>query len=129
MRGKPAVGPVRRPSAGGGNWCLIAMRLAVIERVTSFMQAARYEGRGNEYHVGHDWETGESFKELADRFVREACGGSWSSLGICKSKVRAPPGHFPWVLEDDKLEEWREFHRRHAVLRMERAEDNVRAPK
>ena len=105
--------------------CLEAMRYAVMGQVMTFRREQGYEGEGREFHVGHDHELGRPFVELAELFVAEKFEGDWDRLRVHKDSRRASTGNFPWVLED--LTAWRDFHERKALLRMERAEDNLRS--
>ena len=106
--------------------CMEAMRNEVKGQTMAFRRDMGYEGLGRDFHVGHDHDKGESFVRLAERFVAERCGGKWEGLGVVKASERTSQGNLPWILEGKKGEEWREFHRSEAILRMERAEDNLR---
>jgi hypothetical protein len=113
--------------------CLEAMRTAVINQITVFRRSMGYSGKGREFHVGHDHELGESFVELAERFVSERSGipegSGWEGLSVVKSDIKAPQGNKPWILQKEQADEWRKFHGVEAKLRMERAEDNLRSSK
>lgn len=106
--------------------CLEAMRHAVMPQTLGFRHRSGHGGLGGITHVGHDWTRGDTFVELAERFVMERRGGDWGSVAVRKGSP-SPEGYLPYVLCDPLVDAaWTAFHLDHAVLRMERAEDNLR---
>ena len=98
--------------------CLQAMRHAVMEQAMAFRRVSGYEG-DNDYHVGHNWEAGTSFVQLAELFVQDLRG--WENLEIFKQCT-------VWKLKEPIRSQWQEFHRQNGDLRMELAKENMRAP-
>jgi len=75
---------------------------------------------GEKWHVGHDYEKGDRFEEIFEKF--------------CKTQLRKgtkievysmPCSHNKQFKSKSIAKKWSEYHKKHAILRMERATGNL----
>ena len=108
-------------------------RMKLSNAVHEMKQAARHEVRdqtrgfraqnpgfedGTRFHVGHDYDNGKRFNEILQDFLEE------KNVIV---EIRKIPQTWYWEFKDRKLAaEWSAYHRKHAILRMETASDNLR---
>lgn len=85
------------------------------------------EGQGAEYHVGHDWENGNSFHAIYSDFLKINTLKS-EDIKLTRRKMKDTFEYPSTFLEDADLAiRWREYHKsRGHGLRMELAKDNLR---
>ncbi len=111
-------------------------RIDLSNAVFDMKQAARQEVRdqtrgfraqhpgyedGTQFHVGHDYENGKRFNEILHDFLEE------KNVVVETEKI---PQTWHWKFKDRELAaEWSAYHRKHAILRMETASDNLRGNK
>jgi hypothetical protein len=104
-----------------------ALRSEIRHQTHGFRVAQGYVHMGGSYHVGHDWESGPAFIEIAEQFVRQRCGGDWDSVGLVTKRLGSHDKHLSKTLADrDLAAEWHAWHGEQARLRMETASDNLR---
>jgi hypothetical protein len=83
--------------------------------------------RGADYHVGHDWENGNAFKNILKDFVAEK-SLDLESIAIDKRDMPDIDYKVPHIADAELAHSWREYHRSRAGgMRMERAEDNLKS--
>lgn len=79
---------------------------------------------GSKFHVGHDYENGYRFEEIFENFCKtQLTEGT-------KIEVYSIPGSHNKVFKNKSIaKKWAKYHKKHAVLRMESATDNLEGNK
>lgn len=106
-----------------------AFRNEVQDQTRAVRARAGLQGRGAEFHVGHDWESGDSFRNILNAFLQSQ-GVSVDAVKLVYQKQRASHLYESAYLENRELATaWHEWHKERATgMRMETAEQNIRAP-
>jgi hypothetical protein len=79
---------------------------------------------GDKWHVGHDYEKGERFEEIFEKFCKTQLPNG------TKIEVYSRPGSHNKVFKDKSIAKmWAKYHKKHAVLRMESATANLEGNK
>lgn len=79
---------------------------------------------GKKWHVGHDYEKGDRFEEIFEKFCKtQLTEGT-------KIEVLSIPGSHIKVFKNESIaKKWAKYHKKHAVLRMESATYNLEGNK
>jgi hypothetical protein len=97
-----------------------AARNEVSGQTQSFRNSASEEKQDpTKYHVGHDYEKAKRFDEIFQNFCEDELeqDNDFGIENIGRKKMFA---------DRNKAKDWQEFHKQHAVLRMETASENLR---
>jgi hypothetical protein len=103
-----------------------AFRLAIRHQMRRVRDDNDLLGEGKDWHVGHDWENNDAFKEILQDFI------SVIDIDFKKLTLEWKQGEFrhmsPFLTNSGLEKSWIDYHAiRAAGMRMERAQDNLRA--
>lgn len=108
-----------------------AFRNEILSQMRDIRFAAGFGGQGADFHVGHDWQSGNSFIRILKEFLSER--NMENDILSIKIHSRRQNEHqqynSPYLTDDELAREWKSWHyTRSRGMRMETAHDNLRAP-